>query len=395
MVLKLVKEDIGVPTGAMRTASTSRKVTLLRLLRAIEVLAWAAFFAFAVIFLALRYWLLPNVEQYRGDIVAAISRSIGLPVKIGALATDWQGLRPRLAISDVRIYDSGGREALVLPAVVNVVAWRSLFTGELRLHSFVIDGPKLAVRRDADGNIIVGGIKISTDKGDGKLGDWILSQSQIIVRSAEIEWLDEMRKAPPLKLTALNFRLDNDGDEHSVGIVASPPRELGPGIDLRARLEGGSVRQTANWNGRLYAELGYTDLAGWRPWVDYPLDVRKGEGAVRIWATLAGGRLSQATADVALANVSARLGRELPLLEISAVRGRVYGRETARGYDFGVRSLSLQRPGAPPMNGTSFRASWEPASSTSLVAQGSMSANLVELGPLAHLAEYLPFPADL
>jgi uncharacterized protein (TIGR02099 family) len=371
------------------------RTSVRNLLRALEILAWAAFFAFAIAFLAVRYWLLPSAERYREDIVAAISRSIGLPVKIGALSTDWQGLRPRLLITDVRVYDSGGREALVLPAVENVIAWRSLFVRELRLHSFVIDGPKLAVRRDADGNIFVAGIRLSGDKGDGKLSDWILSQSQIIVRGAEIEWLDEARKAPPLKLEALNFRLENDGDEHAVGIAARPPRELGPGLELRARLEGASVRQLAKWNGRLYAELGYTDLAGWRAWVDYPLDVRRGEGALRLWATLDGGRLSQATADVALSNVSARLGRELPVLEIAAVRGRVYGRETARGYDFGVRSLALSSPGAPPMSATSFRASWEPAGGTTLAQRGSVSANLIELGPLAHLAEYLPFPADL
>src|SRR5258706_13504659 len=166
------------------------------LLRALEILAWAAFFAFAVVLLTLRYWLLPNVENYREDIVAAISRSVGLPVKIGALSTDWQGLRPRLSIADVRVYDRDGREALVLPAVENVVAWRSLVAREVRLHSFLIDAPKLSVRRDADGVIYVAGIRVSGDKGDGKLSDWILSQGQIIVRGAEIVWLDEARKAP-------------------------------------------------------------------------------------------------------------------------------------------------------------------------------------------------------
>src|SRR5882672_1081692 len=162
MSIAVVNEDIGVAPGAMRT---SFKDPLRRLVRAIEVLAWAGFFAFAVIFLALRYWLLPNVEQYRGDIVAAISQAIGLPVKIGALSTDWQGLRPRLSIADVRVYDRDGREALVLPAVENVVAWRSLFARELRLHSFVIEGPKLTVRRDAGGELYVAGIRISGDKG--------------------------------------------------------------------------------------------------------------------------------------------------------------------------------------------------------------------------------------
>jgi uncharacterized protein (TIGR02099 family) len=371
------------------------RTSLRNLLRALEILAWAAFFAFAVVFLALRYWLLPNVERYREDIVTAISRSVGLPVKIGALSTDWQGLRPRLSIADVRVYDRDGREALVLPAVENVVAWRSLFARELRLHSFLIEGPKLSVRRDAGGELYVAGIRISGEQGDGKLADWILGQSQIVVRSAEIEWQDEARKAPPLKLTALNFRLENDGDEHSAGLSARPPRELGPGLEVRARLAGASVRQLKNWSGRVYAELGSTNLAGWRAWVDYPIDLRRGDGALRLWATLAAGRISEATADVALSNVSARLARDLPVLEIDNVRGRVYGRETAAGYDFGVRRLALARPGAPEMSATSFRASWEPASGTTLAQRGSVHAELIELGPLSHLAEFLPFPADL
>ena len=371
------------------------RIPFRHLLRALEVLAWTAFFAFALFFLVSRYWLLPNIERYREDFVAAAARTTGLQVKIGSLTADWQGLRLRLSVTDVRVYDNDGREALVLPLVENVVAWRSLFARDLRLHSSLIDAPKLSVRREAGGDIYIAGIRISGSQGDGKVTDWILSQDQITVRGAEIEWLDEARKAPLLRLSDLNFRLENDGDEHLVGLNARPPRELGTGVELRARLEGRSVRQTAQWSGRLYAEFGYTDLAAWRSWFDYPLDVRRGEGALRIWASLAGGRFSQATADVALSNVAARLGRDLPVIEMSAVRGRVYGRQTERGYDFGVRSLSLTRPNAPPMNGTSFRATWEPPSANSPSQRGSVTANLVELGPLAHLAEYLPFPSDL
>jgi uncharacterized protein YhdP len=364
------------------------------LLRALEILAWTAFFVLAIAFLASRYWLLPNVEQYREDFVAELSRAIGLPVKIGALSADWQGLRLRLSVTDVRVHDRDGREALVLPAVENVVAWRSLFARELRLHSLVIDGPKLAVRREAGGTIYVAGIRVG-DSGDNKMSDWILSQNRIEVRGAEIEWLDEARRAPPLRLSALNLRLENDGDEHMIGLSARPPRELGPGIEVRGRLEGRSVREAAKWNGRIYAEAGNTDLAGWRAWVDYPVDVRRGQGALRLWATLGGGKVTQATADVVLSNVSARLGRDLPVLEIATVRGRVYGRESERGYDFGARNLSLSSLNAPPMNGTSFQASWQPAGPAAPEPRGSVNANLVELGPLAHLADYLPFPDDL
>src|SRR5258705_12200681 len=122
-----------------------------QLWRAIEILAWAAFFAFAAVVLALRFWLLPNIENYRGDIVVAVSRALGTPVKIGAIEAGWLGLRPQVSLFDVRIQDAQGREALVLPAVDNVIAWRSLLVGGLRLHSLAIDRPRLGVRRDAAG----------------------------------------------------------------------------------------------------------------------------------------------------------------------------------------------------------------------------------------------------
>jgi len=369
------------------------QILLKRLLLALEALAWTAFFAFALTFLALRYWVLPNIEGQRENIVAAISQAVGLPVQIGALETDWAGLRPRLSISEVRVFDRNGREALVLPAVENVVSWRSLLFMDLRLHSFLIDRPKLAVRRDAKGAITVGGIDIGGGD-EGRLSDWVLAQSEIIIRDAEVTWTDELRGAPPLALTALNFRLANDGDRHAIGLAARPPRHLGPGVELRAELVGRSLKQLAQWNGRVFAELGATDLAGWRAWVDYPLEVRSGQGALRVWATLGEGTVRRATADVALSGVVARMGKDLPPLEITSVHGRLQGRATANGYEFGVRNLALASPRSAPMNATGFRVLWEPADGAR-AQKGSLDANLVELGPLVQLAEYLPLPADL
>jgi len=369
------------------------RIVIKRLLLALEVLAWVAFFAFALTILALRYWVLPNIERWREDIVAELSRTIGLPVRIGAIETDWAGLAPRISISDVRLYDRDGREALVLPAVENVVSWRSLAARELRLASFVVEGPRLAIRRDAKGSVTVGGIEVSGDDG-GRFSEWVLGQSEIVIRDAAVTWTDEMRGAPPLELRSLNFRLRNDGERHAIGLSARPPRHLGPGVELRAELAGRSLAELAEWNGRLYAELGYTDLAGWRAWVDYPLEVRSGRGALRLWATLQAGRFVRATADVALSDVAARLGSDLPLLEIASVRGRLHGRTAGRGYEFGARNLALSVPQVPAMNAGSFRLLWEPADGAK-PQSGSFSANLLELEPLAHLAEFLPLPADV
>ena len=69
-----------------------------RLWRATEVLAWTAFFVFAGLALAVRFWILPDIERYRGDIVSAMSTALGRPVKIGAIDAGWDGLRPQVGL---------------------------------------------------------------------------------------------------------------------------------------------------------------------------------------------------------------------------------------------------------------------------------------------------------
>src|SRR5437667_12732271 len=138
-----------------------------------EMLAWATFFAFAAAVLGLRYGLLPQIERYRPEIVARVAATVGQPVTIGRIEAEWLGLRPQINLSDVRIYDAEGREALVLPAVENILSWRSLAHGQLRLHALRVDGPKLAMRRDTAGAFYVAGIKLAVGQGDTSFSDWL------------------------------------------------------------------------------------------------------------------------------------------------------------------------------------------------------------------------------
>src|SRR5205085_4999196 len=157
------------------------------------------------------------LEWLRPDIVARVASTVGRPVTIGRIDAEWLGLRPQINLSDVRIFDAEGREALVLPSVENILSWRSLAHGQLRLHALRIDGPKLAMRRDAEGAFYVAGLKLALGRGDTSFSDWLLGQETIEIRNAEVEWLDEKRSAPLLKLGAINVRLTNDGDRHTLG----------------------------------------------------------------------------------------------------------------------------------------------------------------------------------
>jgi len=361
----------------------------------LEGLAWASFIVLSISLLTLRYWVLPNIEQHRDVIIGAFSRAIGLPVRVGAIEADWRGLRPRLSFTDVRIFDRQGREALRLPSVENTVSWRTLISGELRLHALVIDGPQLAVRRDREGHLFVAGLKLdSGEGGKGGFADWLLAQREIAVRAAEILWIDEVRGAPPLALGALEFRMRNAGDVHFIGVSARPPAALGTSLVARAELVGRSVTIPAAWNGRVYAELGDTDLAGWRTWFDYPVDVRQGRGALRLWATLGGGQPGRATVDVRLSQVVAQLGPGLPALRLASVSGRLLGRISARGYEVGGRELTLTAADGRVLRPTSFSLEIE-AGKAAPAAHGKLRASLIELETLSGFAEVLPMPAEL
>ncbi len=354
--------------------------------RAVEFLAWAVFFALAAAVLALRFWLLPDIERYRDDIVAAASHAVGQPVRIGGIEADWLGLHPRIKLTDVRIQDAAGREVLSFPQVENLLSWRALARGELRLHSMVVEGLRVQVRRDAGGVLHVAGIRLGG--GGSGFSEWVLAQEEFVLRDAEIEWLDEQRGAPPLALTSLNLRLQNSGKDHALGLTAQPPGELGATLQLRARLRGESLAQLATWDGSLYAELGYTDLAAWRPWIDYPWQVDQGEGAVRLWLTLQNGELRRATADVALEKVAALLGEGLAPLQLEFVRGRLQLGIAGEGYQLTGRGLALEMQGGASLALTDFRARWERD------VGGALAADTIELEPLARLASALPFPQE-
>ena len=383
-----------MPSTAVSTQTATRFRSALRLLaRALEVSAWTFFFAAALTVLALRHAVLPRLEHERERLAQRVSEAIGLQVTIGALQAHWRGLRPQLLLADVRVHDRAGREAFVLPAAEAVLSWRSMLAGGLRLHRLALAGPRLELRRDAEGRVHVAGLPLGEGTGGG-FADWLLAQREIEIRDAEIEWRDERRGAPPLVLSGLQFRLRNDGTQRQLGLDARPPRALGSGLALRAEFAGDTLEELRLGNGRAYVELGETTLAGWRTWVDYPVDVRSGVGALRLWVTLLAGKVVQATADVALTGVAARFAADLPVLELRSVQGRVHGRELPLGFEFGVRGLGFAAADGTEMQAGSFRLRWERAEA-GRPARGAFESERVQLGPLAQLAAFVPFPHDL
>ncbi len=356
--------------------------------------AVAVYFLFAALVLALRYWILPNVTQYANAIERAVSRTLGERVAIGGISASWQGILPELDLTQVKIFDREGREALSLPAVEAVIAWRSVVFGVLHFRSLTLEQPNLEIRRDESGRIFVAGFELKKDKTAPDISDWLLSQREIVIRNARLSWDDALRGAPTLDLVGLTVVVNNDDSVHRFALKANTARELASTLDVRGELRGGGLAELQQWTGRLFVELDYADLAAWRKWFDYPIEVRSGQGGIRLWLGLAGKKLTDATADVALAKVSARIAPELPELQLEYLQGRLGYKASGNAMDVSGRRVALRSGGGVAFEPADFSLHWEPGRDAR-PAEGEFQANALGLEPLAKLAEYLPFPGGL
>ena len=372
--------------------------------RAGRLLGWAAvllYFGFVALVLALRYSILPNIEQYRPGIEQLSSRALGLQVNIGRIDASWLGLSPDLTLSNVQISDAEGRPALAFSRIEAVLSWWSVPKATLKLRLLRIDEPVLHLRRDAEGRLFIAGIPLAdSNENDGQVSDWVRAQRRIRINGATVVWEDEKRKAAPLILEDLNFALDNDGRRHRFGLTALPPPELASRIDLRGEFLGRDLQNLESWSGNAFASLEYIDLAALRMWLDYPLALPSGRGAVHGWLTFANGRLREMTADVALHKVDARLASHLPPLALDYMRGRLTTRFTETGFEVRGQHVELSgheqgqhdRAGAAVIPPTDFSVSWQPVGDG--VVSGSAAASRLDFSALRTLAAYLPLDAN-
>jgi uncharacterized protein (TIGR02099 family) len=339
--------------------------------------------------LALRYWVLPDIERYRETIAQSVSKAVGQKVTIGGIVATWDGLYPKLELNTVVLHDKSGREALKLQRVDSTLSWLSVPTWSARFHSLDFYEPALDIRRDKKGVISVAGIEMSGDSHEGGFSEWLLAQRDIEIHNAAIAWTDEMRGTPTLTLQQVRMQLVSRGHHHRFGLKAIPPAQLASPLDLRGDLEGESLKNLAQWSGRVFVQLDYADIAAWRAWIPFPFEFQRGAGAVRAWAGIKGLALQDLTADVRLSDVRTRLAKDLPELDLSNLAGRVGWKKTAKLVEFSTQQLALTTSGnlaLQPMDFT-LRAMLD---ANGQPTAGEIKANAIDIAPLMSLAEHLP-----
>jgi uncharacterized protein (TIGR02099 family) len=390
--LHAAEETIARRFGARALAAL--KLTL-------RLLGWglvACFFAFGLLLLALRYWLLPDIDAMRPKIERIASQALEVPVSIGRIEASWRGLNLALALNDVRITGQRGA-ALSLPRIEGTLSWLSLPVLEPRFARLRIHAPELEIALLSDGRISVAGIVIDPAAGGGDNGvlEWLLEQNQLLVRDARVVLHDE--RTSPMREIAFSdadILLESGLTGHRFGVRLSPPPAHAAPVDLRGEFRTpafGSKAEFAKWKGQVFAQVDYVDIAWLNQWVHAPIDVRNANGALRAWLRIDSNQLIGGTADLALKDVDARLAPDLQPLKLSSFRGRItqtrWGSDAGGGQQVSLAGVTfVMANGAqfPPLD-LNYRST---AAGTAGTEHYEIDGSRIDLASLASIATHVP-----
>ena len=289
-------------------------IHLKRLYRWVLYVCLSLLIIFMLAALAVRFIVFPNIDQYKDDIASFASKKLGQKITIGDIKTGWEGISPHFSLKDIELFDTENRSAFHLNNAEANISWFSIPLLHPHLSSLVINQPEITIRRKADGSIYLAGIDLS-GPSNPDFTNWLLSQREVSIKNAQVIWLDELRKAPPLSLNQLNLTLSNPTwrslfGQHQFELSALPSTGTNQAITANGRFVGRDVSKLDTWHGELSAQLKQTDLAVWRPWLDYPVNIQTGTGDAQISVGFADAKIERIKTHTALSNLSLVLNKQ-------------------------------------------------------------------------------------
>ncbi|MGA8514895.1 MAG: YhdP family protein [Burkholderiaceae bacterium] len=344
---------------------------------------------------ALHGLIVPRIGEWRPTIENRLTHLIGVPVRIGSITAESHTLVPSFELQDVRLLDSTGRDALVLKKITALLSPRSLM--QLRFEQLVIDQPELDILRNAQGKIYVAGLDMNTqsaqDGASTAAADWFFSQREFVIRSGTVRWTDELRGAPPLALNQVDFVVRNPGRRHLFRLDATPAVGWGERFSVVGQMLSPLISrhpgQWQEWDGELYADFSRIDVKQLKGYADLGIEITRGSGALRAWATLEKGQIAAATADVKLNQVDVRLAKDLQPIAIQAVSGRLTGQAVSGGLRVSTEDLAFRTQDGIQWPGGNLTF-MQTAPENLAQAVGELGADRLDVTALAQIADRLP-----
>lgn len=385
----LSSELFKVPIEGMRALCGDRRFRL-----AVAIVAGLIVTACVAIVCALQFWLFPHINDYRDELAARVGGALGVQVEVGQLHGEWSYLHPRFVLDDVVVFDAAKRPAVSLSQIGVTLSWRQMLTGNLEFRKISVAAPSLDFRRDKQGRLFLADLPL--DGGGDFRVDSLLEQGELILTSDRMSWTDAQRSATPLVMRDIDVRLRSNNGRHRLDVAFVPPEALGAPFKGRVDWIGRSFSDWQEWKINAAIKMNFIDLAGWSPWMDYPVRLSKGRGKIDLKLESTGLDLTHVDGQLALTDLKVRLAPNLDELVLQQVQSRIVFQKRDEGR---VTQLKLDA-----LSFTDAQGKTEP--DTDLFVERErlgndaddrlqFRASRLDLGRIRDLAMYLPVPGSL
>lgn len=270
-----------------------------------------AYFVSAAALLFTRYWVLPRVNEWRPDIEAAMTQSLGAPVKIGEITAEWHSLHPALSLRDLTVLGDDGEPNLLIPSARAIVSWRSVLHLEPVFSYIGVDQFELTAVQQASGLVRVAGFDIDFDEPSDpalrkQILNWLGKQGRINLTQAKLTWIDQRQNTPPVSLTDIDVTIENGLLSHRLGVTANLPSSMGQSVSLMvsANRLGGSLASVDErvLDADVFLSVPRLNSEALSPWMTLP--PVKGTFGGRAWISLQDGLIEDLTLDLSATDAS-------------------------------------------------------------------------------------------
>jgi uncharacterized protein (TIGR02099 family) len=181
---------------------------------------------------------------------------------------------------------------------------------------------------------------------------------------------------------------------HEFSISATPSAGSSKPIDIRGKVFGNDVGKIEQWHGTLYAKVEGTDIAAWRNWLDYPFDLREGQGAAQLWVDFSDNQVDSFSTDVAFNKVVTRLPYNGVENSFNRIAGHLKWIRHADGQEIQGEGIKIVTSDDLNMRSGKFSIR-ERTIKQEKIIEGDVLLDEIQLETLNKLTPYFTLPANV
>ena len=187
----------------------------------VKIIAYIAIFYMLIIgfSIVITAYIFFNLEGYRGRIEKTVYKHTGYKLVVGSLQTKLNNsYLPEIIIQDISLFNPiNKKQTLHVNSLIFVFSYSSIWNFEPIFDQVLLEGSKINLEYDEDGNIFLNGININnpdrqtlenTKNSPLDLEQWLLKQHKIKLTQISLTYLDRKNGLPLIALNNVRLGLE-------------------------------------------------------------------------------------------------------------------------------------------------------------------------------------------